>query len=82
MMRWSINKEVDGVITDDPKRFLEVCKEWEDLGRRDVVLSWPRWGQVLWIYFMVCLFHVIFQLKYRGRVDSKVGKEGKVMMKA
>ena len=24
-MEWSIRKQVDGVITDDPKRFLEVC---------------------------------------------------------
>ena len=25
-MEWSIRKESDGVITDDPKLFLEVCK--------------------------------------------------------
>jgi len=28
-MEWSIRKEVDGVITDDPKKFLEVCKRHE-----------------------------------------------------
>jgi len=28
-MYWSIRKGVDGVITDDPKRFLEVCEEWK-----------------------------------------------------
>ena len=82
MMRWSINKEVDGVITDDPKRFLEVCREWEDQGRRDVVLSWTQWAQVAWIFLMRCAFEVIFHLRYRGKVDSKVGKEGKLMMKA
>ncbi|KAL9624869.1 MAG: hypothetical protein Q9160_000916 [Pyrenula sp. 1 TL-2023] len=28
MMRWSIRKEVDGVITDEPEKFLRVCREW------------------------------------------------------
>lgn len=27
-MEWSIRKEVDGVITDDPKLFLDVCERW------------------------------------------------------
>ncbi|KAK3685068.1 PLC-like phosphodiesterase [Podospora appendiculata] len=27
-MEWSIRKQVDGVITDDPKLFLEVCDRW------------------------------------------------------
>lgn len=27
-MHWSIRKGVDGVITDDPKKFLEVCERW------------------------------------------------------
>ncbi|KAK8089230.1 hypothetical protein PG997_004191 [Apiospora hydei] len=29
-MRWSIRKGVDGVITDNPERFLQICKEWPD----------------------------------------------------
>ncbi|KAK8049411.1 PLC-like phosphodiesterase, partial [Apiospora phragmitis] len=29
-MRWSIRKGVDGVITDNPERFLQLCKEWPD----------------------------------------------------
>ncbi|KAK3946016.1 PLC-like phosphodiesterase [Diplogelasinospora grovesii] len=28
-MEWSIKKQVDGVITDDPKLFLEVCERWK-----------------------------------------------------
>ena len=30
MMRWGIQKEVDGVVTDDPKRFKEICDNWTD----------------------------------------------------
>ncbi|KAK5020349.1 hypothetical protein LTR16_012610, partial [Cryomyces antarcticus] len=25
-MRWCVKRELDGVITDDPKKFLEVCE--------------------------------------------------------
>ncbi|WYZ41713.1 hypothetical protein EsH8_V_000608 [Colletotrichum jinshuiense] len=31
-MEWSIGAEVDGVITDDPELFLEVCRRWEGGG--------------------------------------------------
>jgi phosphatidylglycerol phospholipase C len=27
-MKWSIRKGVDGVITDDPKKYLEVCETY------------------------------------------------------
>lgn len=29
-MEWSIQKGLDGVITDDPKLFLEVCDRWKN----------------------------------------------------
>jgi len=28
-MEWSIRRRVDGVITDDPKLFLDVCRRWD-----------------------------------------------------
>jgi len=28
-MRWGISKALDGVVTDNPKMFLEVCEEWK-----------------------------------------------------
>ncbi|KAB5554542.1 PLC-like phosphodiesterase [Coniochaeta sp. 2T2.1] len=31
-MHWCIRKGVDGVITDDPKKFLAVCEEWKSGG--------------------------------------------------
>ena len=79
MMRWSINKCVDGVITDDPKRFLEVCEEWER-GRRAVRLGMGAWAQLIWIYVMVLLFGVVFRWKYRGKVGRRQG--GAVSLKA
>ena len=63
MMRWSIDKELDGVITDDPKRFLEVCDEWEQ-GKREINISWGQWIMIAWINLLVLLFGTIFWWKY------------------
>lgn len=30
LMRWSIEKKVSGVLTDDPELFRRVCDEWEE----------------------------------------------------
>ena len=35
-MEWSIRKQVDGVITDDPKLFLDVCDRYVEEHGRDV----------------------------------------------
>ena len=65
MMRWCIKRDIDGVITDDPKRFLEVCDEWER-GMTDIKISWRQWMMIAWINFMVFIFGTIFWWKYRS----------------
>ena len=63
MMRWSIEHDLDGVITDDPKRFLEVCDEWEQ-GKREINISWGQWMIIAWTNLMVLVFGTIFWWKY------------------
>ena len=70
-MKWAISKELDGVITDNPKRFLDVCDEWEQ-GKREFSISWGQWMMIAWISFMVLIFGAIFWWKYSG-----TGKEEK-----
>lgn len=68
-MRWGISKELDGIITDDPKRFLEICDEWEQ-GKRAINISWKQWMMIAWINLMVVIFGAIFWWKY-----SSTGRE-------
>lgn len=63
LMRWSIKNDADGVITDDPKRFLEVCEEWEH-GKRDIHFDRSQWFSIVWINFMIILFKCIFWWKF------------------
>ena len=70
-MRWSIGRGLDGVITDDPKRFLEVVEEWE-MGKRDLGhVTWASWGLMMWINLMVWVFEMVFYFKYGGNRQGK-----------
>ena len=70
-MEWSIRRGVDGVITDDPKLFLDVCRRWDDEAARAVPAGRPvlgrtarettpsRWAK---LYAEVALFQVLSML--------------------
>ncbi|KAL8813412.1 MAG: hypothetical protein Q9223_007040 [Gallowayella weberi] len=62
-MRWSIKNGADGVITDDPKRYLEVCEEWEH-GKREIHFTWRQWFQIIWINFMIISFSCVFWWRF------------------
>jgi glycerophosphoryl diester phosphodiesterase len=78
-MRWCIRKELDGVITDDPKKFLEVCKDYEEEPAEKDVKSKEKyhakdWVHILRIQILVAVFVMYFQFKYGWRVDQKYVK--------
>ena len=64
-MRWTIRQGLDGVCTDNPKRFLEVCEDWEQ-GHQTIKISRKEWFSTAWIQLMICLFGAIFWWKYGG----------------
>lgn len=72
-MKWSIRKEVDGVITDDPKLFLEICDEVREGKGGD--------GVRIRDYLMVIVFNlaaVVFGALFRWRFPfGEVGKKEK-----
>ncbi|MCJ1320875.1 hypothetical protein MMC15_006216 [Xylographa vitiligo] len=70
MMRWSINQGVDGVITDDPKRFKDVSDAWMG-GRRRAVIHWQVWAEMVWLQLMVIVFGGIFHWKMRAKSQGK-----------
>ncbi|KAI9883531.1 MAG: hypothetical protein M1823_004695 [Watsoniomyces obsoletus] len=70
MMRWSIRNQIDGVITDDPKKFLEVCKHYD--GTEEVPkLSWRTYATLLWIHLLCAFFSVLFRWKHGSKVDPR-----------
>lgn len=69
-MRWSIKHGADGVITDNPKRFLEVCDEWEH-GKRKIHFNRKQWFQILWLNSMIILFTCIFWWRFGALPGGK-----------
>lgn len=72
-MKWSIRQEFDGVITDDPKRYLEVCKNY----RKDEILRHSRasWKAILWQHWRALWFGFSFRLKHGFWIDMKRVRE-------
>ena len=65
-MKWSIYKEVDGIITDDPKKYLEVCKEYKG---EPLQLPLRLWGSVIWLNILAFVFSLFFRTRYGFKVQ-------------
>lgn len=61
-MRWDIRRGLDGVITDDPKLFLEVRRAWHE-GTRDGV-SVKTWLDVARLNFFALIYTILFQFMF------------------
>lgn len=84
-MEWGIRKGVDGVITDDPKLFLEVCERWSEKEEEQVGSGSKRGGQLKNFKmhvnaFLLQILAVVFIWAYWPRLSTKgkkkQGKEG------
>ncbi|KAI1613289.1 glycerophosphoryl diester phosphodiesterase [Exophiala viscosa] len=64
LMRWCVRKELDGVITDDPKRFKQICDEWND--ERAKLARMTLWQSLytLWVWVLITIFSVPFRRKF------------------
>lgn len=75
-MEWSIRKGVDGVITDDPGKFLEVCERWKGGGgeRGRTVGQGVREVFVRLVMFVLAplVWLSVRQANRKGRVPMKV----------
>ena len=58
-MRWCIRKGVDGVITDDPERFVAVRREWSEASGNGLV--WKDYVQVALLGAFLMLFSIWLQ---------------------
>jgi hypothetical protein len=78
LMRWCIHKEVDGVITDNPKRFNEICRDWEKEGvmekEKKTSQTLRQWWTTLYFWFMIFVFGFGFRRKWPETVEGMLGK--------
>jgi tubulin gamma len=63
-MRWDIRHGLDGVITDDPKRFLEIRREWREGMRDGNGLGVLMWLRVVWFNLLTMVFGAVYRYGY------------------
>ncbi|KAL3427124.1 glycerophosphoryl diester phosphodiesterase [Phlyctema vagabunda] len=68
-MKWSIKNEVDGVITDDPKKYLEICKEYDG---GELHVSIGLWWAAVWINILTIVGGVLFRARFGSNADIEV----------
>ncbi|KAI9892030.1 MAG: hypothetical protein M1814_002225 [Vezdaea aestivalis] len=69
MMKWSIRKHVDGVITDDPEKFRKVVKNYSET--EELSISWSSTVDAYRINFFVVLFGWFFHMRHGTRVQPR-----------
>ena len=68
-MRWCIQNGLDGVITDDPKAFLEECRALDDAEKPATSgLSILTVIDIIRVHMMAYFFGLIFAWKYKDEL--------------
>lgn len=70
LMRWSIQHEVDGVITDDPKLFREICDTWNGLKEPTAKPKWSQWFNTLFLYCLLTVFWIPLRRRFPESVNT------------
>jgi Glycerophosphoryl diester phosphodiesterase family len=69
-MYWCIEHKLDGVISDDPKKFLEACDAWEE-EPRPVRWTLREWLGLLRFQLLIGIYFFIFRWRVGSGVDKK-----------
>lgn len=87
-MQWSIKKGVDGVITDDPKKFRELCDRYSqrnekggslvELNKVGLMKKVKLYAIAFFIQLLSMVFLVLWwrRLNTRGKMKKGKGEEG------
>jgi phosphatidylglycerol phospholipase C len=73
-MKWCIYKGVDGVITDDPKKYLEVSKGYRGEKAR---LTVQTLASAMWINVLILIFGPLY--RHRARLQKAKEKQKRSM---
>ena len=74
LMKWCIQKQLDGVITDDPKLFNQVVCNWDDQ-EPTAHLSLYQTLYLLWLYCLIIFFTRPFRKRFPEKVEQYINRE-------
>lgn len=76
-MKWSVQQGMDGVITDNPELFRQVCDEWRD-DEAEIVPSLFQWLYACWLYLVVWVISFVFKYRFPETVDDFLRRDPRV----
>ena len=69
LMKWCIQKRMDGVITDDPKLFNEICRNWDDR-EPPARLTIKQCLYTVWLWILIAIFGRRLFKKFPEKVED------------
>ncbi|KAI9767058.1 MAG: hypothetical protein M1839_004648 [Geoglossum umbratile] len=80
MMRWSIRRGVDGVLTDDPKKFLDISRDFqEDVFLEEDRLTMRECLGIVGFNILAVVFSLLFRWRHRHGLKLRdQGQRGEV----
>jgi Glycerophosphoryl diester phosphodiesterase family len=76
-MQWCISHELDGVISDDPKKFLDTCDAYEE---QPVTVRWSfrEWFALLRFQLLIGAYFFLFRWRVGSGIDKQYLRNSKV----
>lgn len=68
-MRWCVRNKLDGVCTDDPKRFLRICADWHD--EKEEGWSVKELFLFLRLQVVSIILAIVFIFKFGHRLEQR-----------
>lgn len=70
LMRWCIQQDFDGVITDDPKMLNEIANNWDSEKQKLARVTLRQWMTTVWLWCLIFIFGGRFMKKFPETVKQ------------
>ncbi|OCT48479.1 Phosphatidylglycerol phospholipase C [Cladophialophora carrionii] len=75
LMKWCIQHQLAGVVTDDPQRFRRICEGWDDQQEPPVRQTWFQWFYTIYVWILIAVFSRPFRRKFPETVEQYIQKK-------
>ncbi|KIW41555.1 uncharacterized protein PV06_07103 [Exophiala oligosperma] len=72
LMTWCIQRNVDGVVTDNPELFKQICDDWDEETKKKARPTIMQWLRTIWVWILITLFSGAFRRKFPETVETYI----------
>lgn len=75
LMKWCVQHQLAGVITDDPKRFRRICENWDGQKEPRARQTLFQWLYTMYVWVLIFIFSRPFRRKFPETVEQFIQKK-------